>query len=309
MDPAELARTNQELQARILEQNRLIIELSESSNHTGELEKLNVQLRDARKEIAELKRANRELTRTLNTNSQLDINEYFKIKSELEQLKERQQARIRAEREAEREKVQGEFAQQLQGWQKMFTCLDRLSVKILATLADHEAQDEEVMKIARRLRTVPNDLRSKLAMDEITFQDAFEQLAPIIYAAATKISTFKKLGLPITWNEHRARILLLVLSDLGEITTSDAIKIIAGDEGRTLCRKDVHRAMRKAATLEPYRCFFTAGSNGMRSTLKWIGGSRLWFLFLMGLAWDVLPWDDFLWQVATSMGMIFQCTS
>jgi len=309
MDPAQLALTNQELQARIQEQNRLIIELSESANHTEELEKLKVRLRDARKEIAELKQANRELTRILDMNFKVDAKEYYKIKNELTQLKESQRARIKAERAAEREQVQDEFSQQREGWQRMFTCLERLATKTLSTLADHEAKDEEAMKIARRLRTMPNDLRSKLAMDEITFQDAFEQLAPTIYAAAAKISTFKKLGLPTTWNEHRARVLLFVLSDMEEITTADAIKVIYGDEGRILHRKDVLRAMRKAATLEPYRCLFAVGSNGMRSTLKWIGGSRYCFLFLMGLGFETLPWDDFLWQVATSMGTIFQCTS
>ena len=240
----------------------------------ADLEKVKVQLNDALAERDELKEKYRDALRRSHAPESADKKEITRLRDELRALKATQQARIRAEREAERDQVQIEVKELKDSWQRMFTCLEKLAIKSVATLSEHEADSQEIRDLARELRNKPDELRSRLAMDELTYQDAFGELAPPLYAATAEIARFKKRGLPITKVEHRARMLLEMLDRVDEISTSRAIDIIYGDEGKVLCRKDVLRAMKKAATLEPHKATFSkGGKNGMPSELKRKGGS------------------------------------
>lgn len=279
---ADLEAKVQELTGILLERDQQIAglqqgppsfqDLPSATPHSSPLEKLRAQLDAMTRERDELKRKYRDSLQKLHA-SYVDPTEYKRLKAEVLSLKEIQQARLRAEREAERDKLQAELKDQVGGWQRMFTCLERLAMKSASTLADHEATSEDERDLARQLRTKPDELRSYLSMGEISYQDAFEELAPILHAAASKIAETKKLGLPVTRIEHRARILLETLKRLDCITTTDAIKIIYGDEGHMPKREQALRAMRKAAQLEPHRALFEKGSNGgLRSELKRKGG-------------------------------------
>jgi len=278
---AELEDKIQNLTNLLLERDKLIAELQQvppsfqdlpPAPPPSSLEKLRAQLDAMTRERDELKRKYRDSLQKLHT-SYVDPKEYKRLKAEVLSLKELQQARLRAEREDERDRLHAEFKDQVGGWQRMFTCLERLAIKTASTLADHEATNETERDLARQLRTKPDELRSYISMSEISYQDAFEELAPILHAAASKIAEKKKLGLPVTKIEHRARILLETLRRLECITTADAIKIIFGDEGHMPKREQALRAMRKAAQLEPHRAIFVKGSNGgLRSELKRKGG-------------------------------------
>ena len=279
---AELENKIQNLTNLLLERDRQIAELQQlppsfqdlppATSLSSPLEKLRAQLDAMTRERDELKKKYRDILQKLHT-SYVDPKEYKRLKAEVLSLKELQQARLRAEREDERDRLHAEFKDQVGGWQRMFTCLERLAIKTASTLADHEATSEDERDLARQLRTKPDELRSYISMSEISYQDAFEELAPILHAAASKIAEKKKLGLPVTKIEHRARILLETLRRLECITTADAIKIIFGDEGHMPKREQALRAMRKAAQLEPHRAIFVKGSNGgLRSELKRKGG-------------------------------------
>jgi hypothetical protein len=274
---AELENKVQNLSNLLLERDRQIAELQHPPSFQDlppappSLEKLRAQMEAVERERDELKKKYRGALQKLHS-SYVDPKEYQRLKAEVLSLKELQQARLRAEREAERDRLHAEFKDQVGGWQRMFTCLEKLAMKTASTLADHEATSEDERDLARQLRTKPDELRSYLSMYEISYQDAFEELAPILHAATSKIAEKKKLGLPVTRVEHRARILLETLRRLECITTSDAIKIIFGDEGRMPKREQALRAMRKAAQLEPHRAIFVKGSGGLRSELKRKGG-------------------------------------
>ena len=279
---ADLENKIQNLTNLLLERDRQIAELQHPTQSSfqdlppappsSSFEKLRAQLEAVERERDQLKKKYREVLQKLHT-SYVNTKDYQRLKAEVLSLKELQAARLRAEREAERDRLQAELKDQIGGWQRMFTCLERLATKTASTLADHEATSESERDLARQLRTKPDELRSYLSMGEISYQDAFEELAPILHAAASKIAETKKLGLPVTRIEHRARILLETLRRLDCITTADAIKIIFGDEGRMIKREQALRAMRKAAQLEPHRAIFVKGSNGgLRSELKRKGG-------------------------------------
>jgi hypothetical protein len=277
---ADLEARVQELTGLLLERDQQIAKLQKGppsfqdlppAPPSSSLEKLRAQLEAVERERDELKRKYRDALQKLHT-SYVDPKEYRRLKAEVLSLKELQQARLRAEREDERDRLHAELKDQVGGWQRMFTCLERLAIKTASTLADHAATSEDERDLARQLRTKPDELRSYLSMGEISYQDAFEELAPILHAAASKIAETKKLGLPVTRIEHRARILLETLRRMDRITTADAIKIIFGDEGHMPKREQALRAMRKAAQLEPHRAIFVKGSNGDLSELKRKGG-------------------------------------
>ena len=274
---ADLENKIQNLTNLLLERDRQIAELQHPPQPSfqdlppappsSSFEKLRAQLEAVERERNQLKKKYREVLQKLHT-SYVNTKDYQRLKAEVLSLKELQAARLRAEREAERDRLQAELKDQIGGWQRMFTCLERLAIKTASTLADHEATSEDERDLARQLRTKPDELRSYLSMGEISYQDAFEELAPILHAATSKIAETKKLGLPVTRVEHRARILLETLRRMDCITTADAIKIIFGDEGRMIKREQALRAMRKAAQLEPHRAIFVGSNGGLRSELK-----------------------------------------
>jgi len=297
-EPAQLLKTIDELEMRIQEQNSLLAQKdlyiqetwgkvsqnssqlrdtrsasSHDSNLAVELVKVKSQLREITQDREALKAKYQALLRRSHSIKSEEQKEIAQLRAELRKLQESQKARIAAEREAERERVQGEMKAQIEGWQRMFSCLEKLSVKSVSILSEHEADSQEIRELARELRQKPNDLRASLSMCEITYQDAFEELTPLLHAATGKIATFKKKGLPITKVEHRARMLLERLSLLEGVTTSDAIKFISGDEGRLkVHREEAIRAMKKAASLDPHKAVFCQGDCGMPCELKRNGG-------------------------------------
>jgi hypothetical protein len=245
---------------------------SQDSNLAVELVKVRSQLREITQDREALKAKYQALLRRSHSTKSEEQKEIAQLRAELRKLQESQKARIAAEREAERERVQGEMKAQIEGWQRMFSCLEKLSVKSVSILSEHEADSQEIRELARELRQKPNDLRASLSMCEITYQDAFEELTPLLHAATTRIGQTRKRGLPVTKAEHRARILLEILSRRDSITTKDSINIIAGDEGRIPQRHEATRAMIKAAFLEPHKAAYLKGKNGLPSELKTKGG-------------------------------------
>ncbi|MDM7913263.1 MAG: hypothetical protein QUS09_09215, partial [Methanotrichaceae archaeon] len=169
---ADLEARVQELTGLLLERDQQIAKLQKGppsfqdlppAPPSSSLEKLRAQLEAVERERDELKRKYRDALQKLHT-SYVDPKEYRRLKAEVLSLKELQQARLRAEREDERDRLHAELKDQVGGWQRMFTCLERLAIKTASTLADHAATSEDERDLARQLRTKPDELRSYLSM-------------------------------------------------------------------------------------------------------------------------------------------------
>ena len=228
------------------------------------------KLRLKDREIADLKsQVQYLLGRTLTDSEVLDRKELEALRSEIKDLREKEQSRIRAERAAERDRVKAEMQAQISGWRRMFECLEKLALQDLCILTEHEAESQDVRDLARALKSKPGELRAMISMDEISYQTAFEALVPLLHAATVKIGAVKKRGQPETRINHRARLLIETLDRRESLSSVSAIDIIAGDEGRVPRRWDVLRAMRRAEKLEPHKVeFFKSYSGGLPAQLR-----------------------------------------
>lgn len=158
---------------------------------------------------------------------------------------------------------------------RIFEPLAKLCNQHLSTILEHQATDTEGRSLARLLRTKPNDLQYELFEENISFEDAIDDLEPIICHAADVISETRKPAMPDKWVTHRAKVLQEQLTVRKKIDTQEAIATISRDERWLDDKKGERyiaiRAMKMVADIAPLKAIYSPGTRVARSILVWTG--------------------------------------
>ena len=234
--PAQLKRTIEELEARIMEQDGLIAQQNEG------LQKLAGKLEEREHELEEIKRAgSKKGADTARSSSPESILQSLE-KERLEKANRSMEALI----EDFREGFWTLFSEQRQGLEECLAALEQLPATA------------ETRSLYARVKRQWKAIEAAKKRNTITPVNALRQLADLERGVVTFILGRPKLTLT-TVETFRAGVLLEAFETdrrLKSLSTNESMRTISAKEERRIYREQALRAMRRAASLYPDRVRF-----------------------------------------------------
>lgn len=243
-EPAQLKRTIEELETRIMEQDGLIAQQNEG------LQNLAHRLEDREHELEEIKRADSRMgTGPARSNSPECILQSLE-KEKLEKANRNMEALI----EDFQDGFWTLFSEQRQGLEECLAALEQLPATAeTKSLYSHVKREWKAIEAAKKRNT-------------ITPVNALRQLADLERKVVTFILGRPKLTLT-TVEVFRAGILLEAFETdrrLKSLSTNESMRSISAKEERRIYREQALRAMRRAASLFPDKVRFEKKGRGAR---------------------------------------------